>query len=280
MSRLTIRYGGGSPGARFVDGGRPFLRREAISGGGAADPAAARLANDLLGQSATHPTVELPLSGGVWHLSGPGQLALTGADMNWRLDGIPVPLARVVSLRDTHELRGSFARNGCRAYLAIRGTWCLPEIRGSVETGLPGTLDPPALRQWVVQPGSHLSEVGKQAIRYSDEALLNCVPGPEFDLLDRERRLALLNVVYSLDPASDRQGLRLQHESWRSWEPPTQLSSAVLPGTVQLTPSGPIVLGPDAQTVGGYPRVLQVVDGLAAAYQLRPGGSVRFTVNP
>ncbi|MGB3801904.1 MAG: hypothetical protein WA952_18945, partial [Lewinella sp.] len=57
------------------------------------------------------------------------------------------------------------------------------------------------------------------------------------------------------------------------------LSSAVLPGTVQLTPSGAILLGPDAQTIGGYPRALVVVDDLSPAFQLRPGQRIRFKVD-
>jgi allophanate hydrolase subunit 2 len=37
------------------------------------------------------------------------------------------------------------------------------------------------------------------------------------------------------------------------------ITSAVLPGTVQLTPSGKlIILMRDCQTTGGYPRVLQL----------------------
>jgi allophanate hydrolase subunit 2 len=39
------------------------------------------------------------------------------------------------------------------------------------------------------------------------------------------------------------------------------ITSLVLPGTVQLTPSGKlIVLMRDCQTTGGYPRILQLSD--------------------
>ena len=42
---------------------------------------------------------------------------------------------------------------------------------------------------------------------------------------------------------------------------PSMLTSAVLPGTVQLTPSGKlIILMQDAQVTGGYPRVLQLME--------------------
>ena len=41
----------------------------------------------------------------------------------------------------------------------------------------------------------------------------------------------------------------------------SMLTSAVLPGTVQLTPSGKlIVLMRDCQVTGGYPRILQLTD--------------------
>ena len=280
MPRLTLRYGGGSPGARFVDGGRPLLRREAIPGGGAADPAAAHLANRLLDQEATHPTLELPLRGGVWHLAGTGQIVLSGANMEWTLDGALVKRAVVIELNGNHELRGSFARNGCRGYLAVRGAWSIPRVRGSVEEGLPGVLSPVEQVSWEVISPSSCPLRSESPPSYADEATLNCVPGPEYELLDRERRNSLVNRSFTVLPASDRQGLRLQAEGPSNWDLPSQLSSAVLPGTVQLTPSGPIVLGPDAQTVGGYPRVLHAVDGLGALYQLRPGGTVWFTVNP
>ena len=39
------------------------------------------------------------------------------------------------------------------------------------------------------------------------------------------------------------------------------ITSHVLPGTVQLTPSGKlIILMRDAQTTGGYPRILQLAE--------------------
>ena len=55
-------------------------------------------------------------------------------------------------------------------------------------------------------------------------------------------------------------------------------SVAVFPGTVQLPPDGrPIVLLADAQTIGGYPVVGQVIEAdLPLAAQLRPGDEVRL----
>ena len=56
------------------------------------------------------------------------------------------------------------------------------------------------------------------------------------------------------------------------------LTSLVLPGTVQLTPAGNlIILMRDCQTTGGYPRILQLeessIDTLAQKYM---GQKIKF----
>jgi allophanate hydrolase subunit 2 len=56
------------------------------------------------------------------------------------------------------------------------------------------------------------------------------------------------------------------------------ITSATLPGTVQLTPAGTlIILMRDGQTTGGYPRILQLdLDSLDLMGQKRFGDKVRF----
>jgi allophanate hydrolase subunit 2 len=56
------------------------------------------------------------------------------------------------------------------------------------------------------------------------------------------------------------------------------LTSGVLPGTVQLTPSGKlIVLMRDCQVTGGYPRVLQVSEkGINRLAQKTTGDTIEF----
>ena len=56
------------------------------------------------------------------------------------------------------------------------------------------------------------------------------------------------------------------------------ITSHVLPGTVQLTPSGKlIILMRDAQTTGGYPRVLQLSeDAINKLSQKYTGDHIHF----
>jgi allophanate hydrolase subunit 2 len=56
------------------------------------------------------------------------------------------------------------------------------------------------------------------------------------------------------------------------------LSEPAAPGTVQVTNEGScVVLGVDAQTIGGYPKIAQVIRAdLDVLGRLRPGSEVRF----
>src|SRR5439155_1191957 len=57
------------------------------------------------------------------------------------------------------------------------------------------------------------------------------------------------------------------------------VSEAVAPGTIQVPPSGmPILLLGDCQTIGGYPKIAQVITvDLSVAAQLCAGDHVRFS---
>jgi antagonist of KipI len=73
-------------------------------------------------------------------------------------------------------------------------------------------------------------------------------------------------------------GYRLE-SSLANYQTPLEIiSSGVVPGTIQVTHSGQlIVLMADAQTTGGYPRIANVIsadqDILA---QMKPGDSFTF----
>ena len=56
------------------------------------------------------------------------------------------------------------------------------------------------------------------------------------------------------------------------------ISEAVADGTIQLTPKGPIVLLKHRQTVGGYPRVFNVISAdIDLLGQYAPNQILRFS---
>ncbi|WP_394390587.1 biotin-dependent carboxyltransferase family protein [Shewanella woodyi] len=111
---------------------------------------------------------------------------------------------------------------------------------------------------------------------YSDE--IRALPGPEMSLFTAASRKAFWHNRWKLTSASNRMGARLDGEALTLSTPNELNSHAVMPGVVQVPPSGmPIVLLADAQTTGGYPKIATVIEAdLWKLAQTRPGQTIRF----
>ena len=112
----------------------------------------------------------------------------------------------------------------------------------------------------------------KRIQNYDDSPELDCFLGPEFGQLNSEQEKCLFKpFTISLD--SNRVGYRLNEVIENDVKP--IITSAVLPGTVQLTPSGKLmILMRDCQVTGGYPRVLQLSETAQAKLSQKVTGEV------
>jgi len=278
LSLRCLHPGGG---AFVVDGGRPGYRALGVTTGGPADARARKAANRLLGRNARATTLEFTGTGGRWLLNGSGQIALTGADLNWRLNGRLLENYQTLYVEGDGLLTSTPSSAGLRGYLAINGHWHLPRALGSAEAGLPGvpavTADWSAIINWS-QESTFRMDLDTRRHLPSEPVSLRVSPGPEWDWLSAEQKERLVGTTYRTGLDSNRQGIRLESAEKFFYGLPTMISSPVLPGTLQLSPAGPILLGPAAQTIGGYPRVLLVTgsDDLSEAFQVRLHDEIRL----
>lgn len=264
------------------DLGRPGSRHLGIPAGGAMDALALQQANALLANPPGAAALEL--------VAGPLRLrprrdvwlALRGADFEIRIDGRVQPEGlRLHALAgQLIELRGP--RQGQYALLGFDGGIAVPEVLGARATALRGGfggLEGRALRAGDLLPlGEARALEGRLGLRpQAWTPQLRALPGPELGQLRAAAQSAFWRSDWALSPHSDRMGLRLQGPLLPA-AGVELLSHAVLPGLVQLPPGGqPIVLGADAQTTGGYPRLAQVVAAdLWKLARLRPGELIRF----
>ncbi len=86
--------------------------------------------------------------------------------------------------------------------------------------------------------------------------VIRVTKGPEFDVLCDD---AIFSKNWTLSPNSSQMGIVLEGNALETKEI-QMISQPVTDGTIQLAPSGPIVLMRHRQTVGGYPRVLNVIE--------------------
>lgn len=277
-------------GVSIQDAGRTGHRRIGVPLAGAADPTLLACANALLAQAADAAALEIALVGPTLRAHGaPLQLALAG-DFAPRLrsaDGRVTPIAswRSVTLQPGEVLAVGPSRSGI-GYLAFCGGCDVPLVLGSRSTyaraalggidgrapragdRLPARTAPGRLERRAPRPFLHAS------------GPLRVLPGPQddhFDAVEFERFAA---TEWRVSRESDRMGLRLDGPALahRPQQGADIVSEAVVPGAVQVPAAGtPIVLGVDAQTIGGYAKIATVIRAdLPRLAHARSGAVLRF----
>ena len=109
-----------------------------------------------------------------------------------------------------------------------------------------------------------------------DINLLEVTRGPEFTVLDDKQLAQLFAKEFTVSKDNNRMAYQLNEVI--EGNSATMLTSATQPGTVQLTPSGKlIILMKDGQTTGGYPRILQLTEeAICVLAQKKTSDSLNF----
>ncbi|MBL8280193.1 MAG: biotin-dependent carboxyltransferase family protein [Pelomonas sp.] len=265
------------------DLGREAWRDRGISRCGMLDDLALIHANLLVGNAPGAAGLEFTLGPATLRLHADGEVAITGTDVDASLDGLPVRPGWRTRVRAGQTLKIAAPRERMRTVLAVSGGIDVPLALGSRSTDLKagfGGHEGRALRDgdrlpWH-PPASPMRRVGLRPPDWA--ARVRVLPGPEHDEFTPAAREALWDADWTLTPQSNRMGFRFAGPALTREPSGDLLSHGVLPGVIQVPPSGqPIVLLADAQTTGGYPKIGVVIRAdLWKLAQLRLGAPLRF----
>jgi biotin-dependent carboxylase-like uncharacterized protein len=254
-----------------VDLGRPRTRSLGVPVGGAADRFALAVGNALVGNPPDAAALEVSLAGPT--LVSDCELAgvVYGAPFDVTSDRQRLAAGTTFTLRPGEDLHVGGTSSGMRAYVCVRGGLQERLVLGSrsalapVAAGAELTCRPSLIsRRFVRVPRDW--EAGGPTLRVVD--------GPQAEWFQAED---FYPQEFTVTRASDRMGLRLEGKPLRV--PDRELvSEPVAVGAVQVTRDGQcIVLGVDGQTIGGYPKIAQVIGAdLDRLGQARPGERIRF----
>jgi antagonist of KipI len=246
--------------------------------GGAADRAALALGNGLVGNPPDAPALEISLAGPTLTSDHTLACVLFGAPFDLSSDRQTLKAGTTFMLEPCETLHIGGTPRGMRAYLCIHGgldgrlvlggrSAIAPVRAGDELPCSPGAIGRRFLGRQIVEqcwsgrPPTAVLRVlpGAQAVWFPEDAVL----GPA--------------TQFHVTPASNRMGIRLDGQSL-PFPQRDMVSEPVCPGSVQVTRDGQcIILGVDGQTIGGYPKVAQVISAdLDTLGQLRPGDRVCF----
>ena len=269
------------------DLGRPGQRHLGVPLSGAADIVSMALVNAAVGNPPDAAGLECTLNGPTIRFSHAAKFAIGGADMPATLNDQPVSRYASVDANPGDELVLGAASAGARTYIAFAGGIGGDEFLGSRSTYIPAALGGcggRALRSGDKLIGAGLAAGPTRDIAkalqpaFTHDFILRAVAGPETHAVDAHDHEIFFSVKWTLTRRADRMGAELDGPKLNATSPATMASSPVFPGIVQLPPGGsPFLLLSDAQTVGGYPRIAQVIAAdLPLAGQIRPGDHVWF----
>ncbi|WP_241649358.1 biotin-dependent carboxyltransferase family protein [Rosenbergiella collisarenosi] len=266
------------------DGGRSGVAQYGVGRGGALDSPAMQTANMLVGNDKNQAIIEITQGNATFRFEQACWFALTGAGCRSTLAGQSIATGWRYHAQAGQTLQLQSPLRGMRSYLAIGGGFELPEVMGSKSTDLTagfGGFHGRFLQNGDTLPLGHPPRhfersVGVRQILWGNR--VRVIPGPEFSQFTADSQHAFWRTGWTLTTQSNRMGHRLQGRVLKFTQQNELLSHGVLPGTIQVPPSGqPVILLADAQTTGGYARIGQVIEcDLYHLAQLRPREPLHF----
>jgi antagonist of KipI len=255
------------------DLGRNGYRALGINPNGAMDRIALRLINILLGNDEAEATLEIHFPAPRILFESSALIALGGADFGATLDDEPLENWQTVRVKKGQTLSFINKNWGNRLYLSVKGGFNIDDWLGSRSTNLKAKIGGfkgrkiekddrilfkiPNLKSQIPNP----LKISPYFLPYrKSSSLVRVLAGAEFDLLTPYSSEHLLKKTFQIMQNSDRMGFRLNGEPLYLLDEKELVSAAVTFGTIQLLPSGQmIILMADHQTTGGYPRVANVI---------------------
>ena len=259
------------------DKGRFGYRNIGVPSSGYMDSESAETANLIINNPKDNPLIEATLIGPTLEFKKSAVICITGGEFSPTLNDIKISSYSAIEVNKGDILKINNSSIGSRCYISIQGTIISDTILGSKSFYHQIT------NSSILEDGDiflfkkNIRTLEQKYIhkKFELNKTINVFRGPEFKCLSNESIKTLFNEEFSIG-INNRMAYNLLEKIQDGVN--SIISSGVIPGTVQLTPSGNIIiLHRDSQTTGGYPRILQLNEkSLNDLAQLRTGDIIRF----
>ena len=259
-----------------------------------------RIANLLVGNEAGAAGLEAQYMGPTLKFQRDGVIAITGADMQPKLDAQPVPLWESIAVKAGQTLALTSSKTGARSYIAIAGGIDTPAWLGSRSTfhkaGV-GGMQGRALQKGQVVPvakgkgtsGRKTKPECRPTFATDKIWTIEVVAGPNDDWVDEAGHKRFLSTDWKLSSKSDRTGFRLEGPQWtftekaykkapeNGAEPSNIIDQGYPLGAINLAGQTPIILVNDGPSMGGFINPYTVPSATFWKLgQSKPGDIYRF----
>ncbi|RNC89938.1 MAG: biotin-dependent carboxyltransferase [Allomuricauda sp.] len=261
------------------DQGRFGYRDKGVPVSGAMDAISASRANRLLENDPRSALLEITMTGPEIEFEAHTCICLSGAKFSAKVNEEPIGNDKVIRIQKGDKLSFGKLEQGFRAYLGIKGGVQEETVLGSKSFYFPLTKRSSLKAHTEIdfEPSDFVPKISEMKIEgFLSSKIIEVQKGPEFDLLNQSQLTQLFAEPFTVSKENNRMAYQLNE--YLDGHTMKMLTSATLPGTVQLTPAGRlIILMKDGQTTGGYPRILQLTNtSICVLAQKKFGDTIKF----
>ena len=247
------------------DKGRVGFASSGVPVSGAMDSYAADLSNIILNNSLDSAVIEFTTGGCKFQFLEKTVICMAGGNFTAKINDKIITLNTRTIVHKNDILSLGKINFGVRTYLAVKGGFLSEKKLGSRSFYQNITKYFTIKKNMIIPYSIFLGDfkTSNTSVKIDENhfnsKIITCFKGPEFFLLNKHQQEQLLTQNFSISKDNNRMGYKLEEVLENNLA--QILTSSVMPGTVQLTPSGTlIVLMRDCQVTGGYPRVLQLTE--------------------
>lgn len=245
------------------DLGRFGYQQYGVPYSGVMDMLSASFANSILGNALNSAVLEITMTGPALEFFSETVICISGANISPQLNNINIKHNKAIKVNAGDVLSFGKLNNGFRCYLAVLGGFKAENVMKSLSMYKNITSNVTISKNDELLIDIKVSNLKNSFVsikantKHFKTHEIDVFKGPEFGLLSKEQQDLLISKTFTISKENNRMAYQLNDLLPNDLK--SIITSSVLPGTVQLTPSGKlIILMRDCQTTGGYPRVLQL----------------------
>jgi len=273
----------------FQDKGRFHMQHLGVTPGGCMDLESFSIANALVGNTSETGVLEFAYQGPLLKLiKGRTKIAITGNVLfqiiKTNQETINGECNRTYALDEGDQIDILATKQSAYGYMALEGGFDIKPFCKSVSILLRAQIGPNEGKKIKINDKINIKINSKNKKNFSTKApkknknTIRVLKGPQFDYFSKESKKYFFSKEYKISNLTDRMGMRLEGLILKNITSANIRSEGITKGAIQVPADGqPIVLLTDYPTIGGYPKIANVI---SADYHLLaqkiPGEKILF----
>ena len=273
----------------FQDLGRFGLQHLGIVASGCMDQLTFCISNKLVGNKISEGALEFAYQGPLIELMGETVLAAISGKVNFNIikkngeiiKGKPNE-SFLISNGEKIDILSTI--NSVYGYFSIFGGFKIEEVKGSVSTLVkakigPNNGDKLKIGDKIFFNKSHqVEKKNKIQFDFDKDDIIRVMKGLQIHYFSKKSQEDFFSKEYKVTKLTDRMGMRLEGQKLENTVNKNIKSEGITKGSIQVPGDGqPIILLSDHPTIGGYPKIANVITAdYDKLVQKIPGTTIKF----